>query len=128
MLGSFLVTGALVFAALLSATAAAAQWRGLPGPPPAHLETAGLVLAIASGALASGLGYTFWYAALPALSATRAAILQLAVPVLAAAAGIALLEEVLSPRLALAGAAILGGVALAIVAERPRRHLRKQVK
>jgi drug/metabolite transporter (DMT)-like permease len=79
-----------------------------------HITQSGAALAIASGALASGVGYSLWYAALPSLSATRAAILQLTVPALAAAAAIVLLAEPLVPRLLYAGAAILGGVALAV--------------
>ncbi|HVR70000.1 MAG TPA: DMT family transporter [Vicinamibacteria bacterium] len=74
----------------------------------------GALLAVASGALASGVGYSLWYAALRGLTATRAAIVQLSVPVLAATGGVLLLGERLSPRLVLAGAAILGGVALAM--------------
>jgi len=77
---------------------------------------AGVALAVASGALASGAGYAIWYAALPALTATRAALVQLLVPVLAAAGGIALLSEALPLRLPIAAAMVLGGVALAISA------------
>lgn len=80
----------------------------------------GLVLASASGALASGLGYSLWYAALPGLSATRAALVQLVVPVLAAGAGIVLLGEQLTPRLAASGGLILGGIALALLAPQRR--------
>ena len=82
--------------------------------PSLHALPLGIALAIFSGALASGVGYSLWYAALPWLSATRAAILQLSVPALAAAAGIVLLGEPLVPRLVLAGAVILGGVAVAV--------------
>jgi drug/metabolite transporter (DMT)-like permease len=74
----------------------------------------GALLAIASGALASGVGYALWYAALRGLTVARAAVLQLLVPILAAAGGVLLLGEVASLRLLAAGAAILGGVALAI--------------
>jgi drug/metabolite transporter (DMT)-like permease len=81
----------------------------------AHLTTAGIAYAIASGALASGLGYVVWYAALPRLSATRAATIQLAVPVLAAWAGVVVLQEPVTFRLVLSGTAILGGVALAVL-------------
>jgi drug/metabolite transporter (DMT)-like permease len=59
------------------------------------------------------VGYAVWYHALPRLSATRAATVQLAVPVLAAWAGVALLAEEITPRLILAAAAILGGIAMA---------------
>jgi drug/metabolite transporter (DMT)-like permease len=87
---------------------AAATYATLAATP------AGAALAIASGAVASGLGYTAWYGALRHLSATRAAVLQLLVPVLAAAGGVALLGERVSLRLVLCATAILGGVALAI--------------
>lgn len=78
----------------------------------------GIALAIASGAVASGLGYSVWYAALPHLRATRAAIVQLAVPVIAAIAAAVLLGESLSQRLVGAAAAILGGIALVLAAKR----------
>ena len=75
----------------------------------------GLALAIASGAVTSGCGYVIWYAALPGLTATRAATVQLSVPVIAAFGGILLLSEVITPRLLLASAATLGGVAIVLV-------------
>ena len=74
----------------------------------------GASLAAASGAITSGLGYVAWYGALRGLSATRAAIVQLAVPVIAAAGGVVLLGETVSARLLLASIAVLGGVGLAI--------------
>lgn len=80
----------------------------------AHATPAGALLAIASGALSSGIGYVVWYAALGGLSAMRAATVQLSVPPIAAFGGVLLLSEVLTPRLATASAAILGGIALAL--------------
>lgn len=80
-----------------------------------HVSAQGAVLAILSGAIASGIGYSLWYAALPHLPATRAAIVQLSVPALAAAGGVALLGESLTARLAASGLAILGGVAIALL-------------
>ncbi|MES2958335.1 MAG: DMT family transporter [Pseudomonadota bacterium] len=79
-----------------------------------QVSSAGVAWAIASGALTSGLGYVVWYAALPGLSALRAATVQLSVPPLAAVGGVLLLSEALSMRLLLASAAILGGVALVL--------------
>jgi drug/metabolite transporter (DMT)-like permease len=78
-------------------------------------DAAGAAYAVVSGALASGLGYAVWYAALGGLSATRAATVQLAVPVLAAFGGVVLLDESFTPRLVIATIAVLGGIALAIV-------------
>jgi drug/metabolite transporter (DMT)-like permease len=76
----------------------------------------GVILAVMSGAIASGLGYALWYAALPALRASQAALLQLLVPVLTAVAGVLLLDEPLEPALIIGAVAILGGVALAVAA------------
>lgn len=88
--------------------------------PQARWDTPGLLLALASGALASGLGYAVWYSALRGLTATRAAILQLSVPALATVGGVLLLGEALTPQLLGASVAVLGGVAL-VIAARPRR-------
>ncbi|HEX8633914.1 MAG TPA: DMT family transporter [Pyrinomonadaceae bacterium] len=81
----------------------------------AHVSTAGIVLAVLSGALASGVGYVVWYAALRGLTATRAATVQLLVPVLAALGGVIFMSEGVSLRLLVAGSVILGGVALALL-------------
>jgi drug/metabolite transporter (DMT)-like permease len=86
----------------------------------------GLGLAIISGAITSGLGYVIWYMALRGLSASRAAIVQLTVPVLAAFAGVLFLAEQMTLRLALAGAAILGGVAIALLGHSAARGLRRR--
>lgn len=85
----------------------------------AHVTARGALLATLSGAVASGLGYSLWYAALPGLTATRAALVQLLVPVLAALGAVLLLGEAPTARLAASGAAILGGVALAVRRRRP---------
>ena len=85
----------------------------------AKADTAGVLYAIASGALASGLGYAIWYTALPGLTSTKAATIQLSVPVIAAAAAVVLLDEAITLRLVLGSAAILGGIALVVVAKRP---------
>ena len=79
-----------------------------------HLSREGVLLAVVSGAVTSGLGYVVWYAALNGLTATRAATVQLAVPVLAAVGGVILLSESLTVRLLLAGSMILGGIGLAL--------------
>jgi drug/metabolite transporter (DMT)-like permease len=77
-------------------------------------DVAGVAYAVASGALASGIGYAIWYSALPALTATTAATVQLSVPVLAAFGGVVILGEPLTPRLVLASCAVLGGIALVL--------------
>ena len=78
------------------------------------LDAAGIGYAVASGALASGIGYAIWYTALPSLRATEAATLQLSVPVIATVGAILFLGEALTLRLVLASIAILGGIALVI--------------
>lgn len=83
------------------------------------MDAAGIGYAVASGALASGLGYAIWYTVLPALKATSAASVQLSVPVIAALGGVLLLGEHISLRLVLASIAILGGIALVILEKEP---------
>ncbi|MCL6416247.1 DMT family transporter [Aestuariirhabdus sp. Z084] len=83
----------------------------------AQLDLAGVGYAIASGALASGVGYAIWYRVLPALQATQAATVQLSVPVIAAIGGALLLDETISLRLVLASTIILGGIALVILSK-----------
>jgi drug/metabolite transporter (DMT)-like permease len=78
------------------------------------LTQEGAVLALVSGAFTSGLGYVIWYAALRGLSAARAAVVQLSVPVIAAAGGVVFSAETISWRLVTSAALILGGIALAI--------------
>ncbi|AKS41397.1 DMT family transporter [Wenzhouxiangella marina] len=86
----------------------------------AEWDGAGLALAMASGALASGLGYVVWYAALGYIRTSTAAVAQLLVPVLTAVAGVILLAEPLGLRLIGAGAIILGGILLVIAPWRRR--------
>lgn len=86
--------------------------------PRLDLSAAGVLWAVASGALASAVGYAVWYSALPHLSATRAATVQLSVPVIAAAGGVLFLEEAVTFRLMTASAMILGGIGLAVLGRR----------
>jgi drug/metabolite transporter (DMT)-like permease len=80
-----------------------------------HVERTGALFALVSGVVASGLGYVVWYVALRSLTATRAAVVQLAVPILAAAGGVTFLGEILSPRLVIASTMVLGGIGLALL-------------
>src|SRR5262245_32681546 len=89
--------------------------------PRIHVEPRGLVLSVASGAVASGLGYVAWYAALTGLSAMRASVVQLAVPIIAAASGVVLLAETVTLRLVLSTILVLGGITLAIIAGQSSR-------
>jgi drug/metabolite transporter (DMT)-like permease len=78
----------------------------------------GVLLALGSGAVTSGLGYVLWYTALRHLTATRAAIVQLMVPILAGGGGVLFLGETISFRLVLSGTVVLGGIALALTGGR----------
>ncbi len=85
-----------------------------------NLDIVGVWYAVASGAVASGLGYALWYSVLPALKATNAATVQLSVPVIAAFGGIIILGESVTARFVLASLAILGGIALVILSKSHR--------
>jgi drug/metabolite transporter (DMT)-like permease len=79
----------------------------------------GAGLAVASGALASGLGYAVWYSALPSLTRTRAALVQLSVPLLAAIGGVLAMGETITQRLTLASFLVLGSIGVGVVSRRP---------
>lgn len=85
-----------------------------------HVSFKGLLYTIASGALASGVGYSLWYQVLPRLKPSIAAVSQLSVPILAALAGVLLVEEPIELHLAMSAAIILGGILLVILAK--NRH------
>ncbi|MGE0232900.1 MAG: DMT family transporter [Flavobacteriaceae bacterium] len=87
--------------------------------PGMNYEPAGLLLAAASGAIASGCGYAIWYAALAGLTATKAAIVQLSVPVIAALGGVLFLAEPLTARIAIASVLTIGGVLIVITRRAP---------
>lgn len=104
--------GNFLRAAPLALALSAALW------PQSHWDAVGFALALASGAIASGLGYAIWYTALRGLSATGAAVSQLCVPPLAAAGGVLLLGEPVTFNLIVASVAVLGGVAMVIFGRR----------
>jgi len=79
-------------------------------------STSGLLLSVASGALASGVGYAIWYAVLPLLKPVQAAVVQLAVPVIAAGGGVLLVGEVISSRLLLSSAIVTIGIGIVLLA------------
>jgi drug/metabolite transporter (DMT)-like permease len=82
--------------------------------PQAHLSSSGVLYAVASGALTSGVGYAVWYRVLPTLQATHAATVQLSVPLIAALGGIVLLGEAATWPMALSACSIMGGIGLVI--------------
>ena len=97
---------------LLASAMAFLAWLLLHGE--GRVNQNGVMLALASGGLASGLGYAVWYSVLPLLQSAQAAMLQVSVPVLATVGGVVVLNESLSQRHWLASAAILGGILLFI--------------
>jgi drug/metabolite transporter (DMT)-like permease len=110
--GDAVSRNAAAFARALPLSLAAAAAAVLLGAT--RLTAAGLWLALVSGAIASGLGYAVWYAALRGLTSTQAAIVQLSAPPLAATGAVVFLAESFSVRLLVASALILGGIALAV--------------
>ena len=108
----------------LARTAASFLWAAVAGVAivalMAHgvaITSKGVALASISGAVASGVCYTLWYVALPSLTAFRASLLQLTVPVLTALAAVPLLGERISIRLVCASALVLGGIGVAALAK-----------
>jgi len=83
-----------------------------------HLEPTGVILAVISGGVTSGLGYVLWYRTLKSLTTAQASVVQLVVPVLAALGGVIVLSEPVTLRLIAGSMLILGGVALAVVPKR----------
>jgi drug/metabolite transporter (DMT)-like permease len=87
----------------------------------ANVSPQGMLLAVTSGALASGLGYVVWYAALRGLTASGAAITQISVAPIATLGGILFLGEMLTSRIMVASILILGGIALALLSRSSAR-------
>jgi drug/metabolite transporter (DMT)-like permease len=94
----------------------------------ARYSVEGMVWAVLSGALASGVGYTIWYTALGGLSATQAAVVQLSVPVIAAFGGVLFVSEAITLRLVVAGVLILGGILLVVLGRYCLGQLRSGAK
>lgn len=80
-----------------------------------HYSSEGILLAVLSGGIASGVGYTIWYSALRGLSATQAAVVQLSVPVIAGFGGVIFVSEAITLRLTLSALLILGGILLVVM-------------
>ena len=99
---------------VIALSVATLPWASIDGP--------GVGYAVASGALTSGVGYAIWYSALAGLKATSAATVQLSVPVIAALGGALVLDEPLTLRLVIAGAAVLSGIALVVIDKPPPRR------
>ena len=92
---------------------------GLPAIDIDSITAQGLLLACASGAIASGVGYSIWYTAMPLLKTTQAAIVQLCVPIIAALLGAVFLSEQLTLPFIIASTVILGAVLVFILNKKP---------
>jgi len=104
---------ALNFTRTVPLTLTASGVISLASSTSVNISLQGALLAVVSGAVTSGLGYVAWYAALRGLSATRAATVQLATPILTALGGVLLLGEVLTGRLLVAAVLVVGGIGMA---------------
>jgi len=92
--------------------------------PETNLGLNGLLLALASGVITSGLGYVIWYMALKHLTATRAGIAQLTVPIIAAIGGMLFIAEPFTARFFIAMCLTLGGVALATLSPKEKARIK----
>ena len=81
----------------------------------ANITAMGVILAVLSGAIASGIGYYVWYIALAGLSVTQAAVVQLFVPIIAALGGVVFTSEVITLRLIESSGLVLGGILMVIL-------------
>lgn len=81
----------------------------------ANYSSEGILLALLSGGITSGIGYTIWYIALGGLSATQAAVLQLLVPIIAAFGGVIFAAEAITGRLTISAAMVLGGILIVVL-------------
>lgn len=86
------------------------------------ISMTGVILAVASGAIASGIGYSIWYVAMPLLKTTQSAVIQLCVPVLAAIMGVVFLSEQLTLEFIIASSVILSAVLVFVLNKKPSRN------
>jgi len=90
-------------------------------PASIHASARGVALAVASGAVASGMGYALWYSVLPRLTRVQSGIIQMSPPPIAAVGGLLLLGEAIGARVLLSSGLILTGVAVGVLGGRRRR-------
>lgn len=88
-----------------------------------NYTTEGIVLAVLSGGIASGIGYTIWYIALGGLSSSQAAVMQLSVPAIAALGGVIFVSEAITLRFAISSTMVLGGILLVMLG---KSHFKKK--
>lgn len=79
-----------------------------------NLDGHGVLYAVLSGALSSGLGYVLWYKVLQHMRAMTASTVQLSAPVITTLSGVVLLNEAVTASMLIATPLILGGIALVL--------------
>lgn len=84
---------------------------------PIHTDASGIILALVSGGLASGMAYVLWYQLVSTLSSATASTLQLSVPCIAAGGGVFFLGELPDLRILLCTLIVLTGIAVVILAD-----------
>lgn len=87
----------------------------IPFMLPNEMSGYGVILALASGIVTSGLGYVIWYAVLPKISVSIAATAQLSVPAIAAIGGIIFLDEAITKTFLFGSILIFTGIGLTIL-------------
>ncbi|CAK1728963.1 DMT family transporter [Vibrio crassostreae] len=81
----------------------------------------GLIYAVISGAVASGIGYSLWYYVVKKLNTVVASIAQLSVPVIATLGGVLLLSEPVTMQFIVSSTVILLGISLVLVAPKHKK-------
>lgn len=81
----------------------------------------GLIYAVLSGAVASGVGYSLWYYVVKKLNTVVASIAQLSVPVIATLGGVLLLSEPVTMQFVISSTVILLGISLVLVAPKLKK-------
>lgn len=88
----------------------------------------GVILALLSGGITSGVGYTIWYIALNDLSSTQASVIQLSVPIIAAIGGVIFVSELITFRLIISAIIVLGGILMVVLGKYFAAKITLQVK
>ncbi|MEZ9576669.1 MULTISPECIES: DMT family transporter [unclassified Vibrio] len=81
----------------------------------------GLIYAVISGSVASGVGYSLWYYVVKKLNTVVASIAQLSVPVIATLGGVLLLSEPVTMQFIVSSTVILLGISLVLVAPKLKK-------
>ncbi|CAK1850839.1 EamA-like transporter family protein [Vibrio crassostreae] len=89
--------------------------------PQVSITEQGLIYAVISGAVASGIGYSLWYYVVKKLNTMVASIAQLSVPVIATLGGILLLSEPVTMQFIVSSTVILLGISLVLVAPKHKK-------